>query len=515
MGGTIYIVSQEAGYIQEGGNRSQDEQANPFGIVDLDHIQALINDEAAIDKTYTFAMIPPEHITDEFSNLIVRIIDGEIIRAYINVYTPTPEYLTDYGLVPGNAYSGAINSYALEGSGIDLERSVINKLGEGLTPVKTIAFADGSAFEVIISEDCDPPDPPDHTDDNSNDDPNDSNNNNTGGGGEPDEPDNDHQDTGTTDQGNGDPDGPIDGGGGDIICIEFIDVGGCCERNICNPHPPALPEPLCSGVNAVVIDCYNTHNVADDTEASPDRSVEVDHTDCPDDDVVVIGPPQEDPPTIEELCANIENEQLSDQVFQDVVDDMEDHTNQMNELGFALDTDGDYRALPNNANGNLDYPIESDDVGFVHIHLNDYETGRFDIYGNPEERRPIRIFSPRDILSFLRLINLAIQNNRPLEDVYGAMFSSQRDYFLKFNGNPDQIASFIASIETTDIKTLNDTFGDYVLRYSNEEAFFRFIRDELNIPLDAGVELFRVRNNGDIEHKFFENEEVDEEDCND
>ena len=272
-------------------------------------------------------MVAPAHITDEFSNLIVRVIDEEIIRAYINVYTPTTGYLNEVGLAVGPLFSGTINSYSLEGSGIDLGRTTIDRLGAGLSPVKEVTIEDGDAIGITISQDCDPPDPPDHTDDNPNDDDNDDDNN-TGGGGEPDEPDNDHQDTGTTDHdpSGGDPTGPDGSGGGTSDC-DFEIYVGCCNRNVCVPHGPRLPEPLCTGSNAVVIDCSD-----DRSSNTTGETVNVDHTDCPDDDVVVIGPP------IDDDC-DTSKEELK-KVFSDIPDnDAELLAKLINDNGADMDLD--------------------------------------------------------------------------------------------------------------------------------------------------------------------------------
>ena len=500
-----YIASQEAGYIQESGNRSEGEEINPFGTVDLDRIQALINDETAIDKTYTFAMTAPEHITDEFSNLIVRVIDGEIIRAYINVYTPTPEYLANYGLIPGSAYSGEINSYSLEGSGIDLGRSVINKLGEGLTPVKAIAFSDGNVFEVTISQDCDPPDT---TDNNPPDTDPDSNTNTGGGGGEPDEPDNDHQDTGTTDHdpSGGDPTGPDGGGGGTSDC-DFEIYVGCCNRNICEPHGPRLPQPLCTGSNAVVIDC------SDDRSANTTgETVNVDHTDCPDDDVVVIGPPQEI--TIEDLCNEISDQINNDTDFQEAKSAVANSTNfnKEEETGKAQRTDGEFYDLEVNSRGTLRFNPTDEDVGFMHVHVNDWETGNFNIAGEPEVASPIRIFSPGDIRSFLLLARIARDNNQPIEGVFGYVYSSGRDYAFRYNGDTALLDNLINSLPLEEMNKLNTEYANLVRENNKEKGLLLFMRDV--IGLNSGIELFQVKNNGNVTHLFLDNNEnVDRENC--
>ena len=293
-----HISAQRAGYLPASGNRTQDEGANPFGTVDVDHIMALINDEAATDKTYTFGMVNPDGIIDEFANLIIRTIDGEIIKAYIQVYSPTPAYLETYGLAISSTFSGTMRSYFLEGSGIDLSRTQgIQHLGEGLEPVKVRVVEGGESMSVEIMIDCDPPDT-----DNDSTDPNDDDTGGTtgSGSGDPGDPNGDgHTDTGTTDTNPGGDEGGAGTDGGGAQDCDFEVYTNCCNRNICLPHGPRGPEPICTGTNTVIIDC-GSPRTAETT--GNDKSANADSISCPNEDVIVI-----DPACVNENAALSEN----------------------------------------------------------------------------------------------------------------------------------------------------------------------------------------------------------------
>ena len=285
-----HISAQRAGYLAASGNRTQDEGANPFGTVNVDHILALINDEAATDKTYTFGMNNPEGIIDEFANLIIRTIDGEIVKAYIQVYSPTPSYLEAHGLALGSGFSGTISSYFLEGSGIDLERMQgMQKLGEGLDPVKLRTVEFGESVDLQIFIDCDPPD-------TASDDDTDPNGDDTGGttgsgSGDPGDPnDGGHTDTGTTDTNPGGDEGGAGTDGGGAQDCDFEVYTNCCNRGFCDPHGPRPPAPHCTGTNAVVIDCGSDRSAT----TSGDKSTSGDSISCPNEDVIVIDPNDED-----------------------------------------------------------------------------------------------------------------------------------------------------------------------------------------------------------------------------
>ena len=454
-------------------------------------------------------MTAPEGVTEEFSNLIIRVINGEIIRAYINVYSLTPEYVASNGLVLGSDYSGVISSYSLEGSGIDLGRSTVDKLGAGLTPMKTRTIVDGLSIGITISQDCNPPDPPDHTDDDPNDDNNDSSNN-TGGGGEPDEPDNDHQDTGTTDHdpsgGGSDPTGPDGGGGGTSDC-DFEIYTNCCNRNWCDPHGPRPPQPLCSGTNAVVIDC------SDDRSANTTgETVNVDYTDCPDDDIIVINPP-----SIEELCEEI-IAQNNDPDFQEKVNQVNSDTalDMPHEVGFAQKTDGEYTdPLPVLEDKNVDFPEGGIEglIGLMHSHYNDFT----DPFG--EFFSGYKIFSDADVLILFFLVQEAYVANLPLEDAYMNVYTGDNDYTLRFNGDYQNIINYLQNTYNGIVsdregminayrKAMDENGGDL------EKGLLKYMRDTLLIPNDMGIQLFRNNDDGSVTHLVLdENGEVIETNC--
>jgi len=285
-----FISRQKVGLMSSlaNGTRSaEDSEVYHFGDIDLDHIVALVNDEQADDKTYTFGISTPEFF-DQWANLIIRVIDGEIIRAYINIYSPSPEYLEDVGLGFHQNFTGTMESFGLEDSGIDLNRSVGGKLGDGLRSLKSVSIIGGIAESITQSDECD-----NDTDDNNNDNNNNNNGNNGNGNNNDDGHDGtDHQDTTdgtqTDDGGTG---GTGDGGVSVVICIEVENIGGCCNRNVCNPHPPATPYPKCTGVNAVIIQCGDASVVnpdGDDPLGGETASTRM--SDCPNDDVIIINP---------------------------------------------------------------------------------------------------------------------------------------------------------------------------------------------------------------------------------
>ena len=69
-----HIAYQQVNFIPEMENQSVNTgNDNPFGFIDLEQIQAIINNEMEQDRTYTFSIVSYPHITDSFSNLIVRV----------------------------------------------------------------------------------------------------------------------------------------------------------------------------------------------------------------------------------------------------------------------------------------------------------------------------------------------------------------------------------------------------------------------------------------------------------
>ena len=298
-----HIAYQQANYIPSMGNQSSVNSGNdnPFGTIDLSYIQALINDENVEDKTYTFPIIPHPEITDSFSNLIVRVIGGQIIRSYVNVYTPTEAYRQEKGAVVfHDDFTGTVTSFTLEETIINSSDSFTNSFGE-LDPIQTRTYENGTATSTITSEDCPPDSDNDGIIDSADNCPNTYNpnqtdldgdgignacdtDNTTGGSGNETGDPNNNDDTGSGTSGDGSGSG-TGGGGHGTDCHEVEIAIGCCDKGFCTPHPPLFNGgSWCSGNNATTLECggINFTNNSNDP-------VSLTSTDpCPNDNIIII-----------------------------------------------------------------------------------------------------------------------------------------------------------------------------------------------------------------------------------
>ncbi|UUF16887.1 MULTISPECIES: hypothetical protein [Flavobacterium] len=126
-----------------------------------------------------------------------------------------------------------------------------------------------------------------------------------------------------------------------------------------------------------------------------------------------------------------------------------------------------------------------DMVGYVHTHLNDYDSGLVNADGEPLIRKPLRIFSPVDIGAFLQLVKNAQNNNIPIDNVYGAMVSSDGTYQLRFTGDPNQININF----DWDATSMEKDYMTYLEKGNKEVNFLRFLNDKCYIK---GIELYKI-----------------------
>jgi len=145
----------------------------------------------------------------------------------------------------------------------------------------------------------------------------------------------------------------------------------------------------------------------------------------------------------------------------------------------------------------------------MHTHLNDFLTGKIDPKtGDEELKKPIKIFSPADILKFLQIVKNSKYNGVPTHLVYGTVIASTGNYTLRFTGNPDDIIGLgSANSYRADYKKYFEE--DY--KNNKEKAFLHFLKDKIGIN---GINLYRIRDNGDIEKKIIkENGRVKTSNC--
>ena len=183
--------------------------------------------------------------------------------------------------------------------------------------------------------------------------------------------------------------------------------------------------------------------------------------------------------------------------FKAKIDYLSTKTGLQQETGFSQNVGGNYSALTTTSNGHsLRIPITNSTIGFTHTHIDNYEDG-VDENGDPLETRPIKMFSPNDIKTFLSMVNNAKNNNIPIADVYASMVSSSGNYMLKFTGDKNSINTSL------NISELNNKYRKYFNRYSSKErAFLNFVKNEIS---NAGISLFKIKSNGVIKEKKLKN----------
>ncbi|MDA9339702.1 hypothetical protein N9Q68_01890 [Polaribacter sp.] len=213
---------------------------------------------------------------------------------------------------------------------------------------------------------------------------------------------------------------------------------------------------------------------------------------------------------VDDPCRHIKL-QLQNPVYTTQADELKNNTGLSQETGYKQNKDGTQVALNNTNNGHsLVIPVNQNTVGYMHTHIDDYNAGDLDNDGVDDFRKPIKIFSPADLLKFLQIVRNTKYNGVPTHLTYGTMISSSGIYTLRFTG-------VINDIDVTSLKKAAEYEEDYKLYFSEkyksnkERAFLHFLKDHININ---GINLYRIRANGDVEKKTLkENGRVDTNDC--
>ncbi|SHM31184.1 hypothetical protein [Flavobacterium xanthum] len=196
-------------------------------------------------------------------------------------------------------------------------------------------------------------------------------------------------------------------------------------------------------------------------------------------------------PVVEDPCDQLKT-QNSNTDYLSKIQSLKKNTGLKNETGFIENKDGTFKDLINTTNDGLDIPKDANTIGFNHTHIDDYESGDYDEDGNAIINQPIKIFSPKDVMTFIILLNNANRQNISLGSIYGKVISSSNTYTLKFEG---VISDINQSIPFD--KVLDRNYQKAIKKNGLENGFLQFLQD----TGIKGVSLYKVNTDGTAEKK--------------
>ncbi|WP_166924638.1 hypothetical protein [Flavobacterium poyangense] len=180
---------------------------------------------------------------------------------------------------------------------------------------------------------------------------------------------------------------------------------------------------------------------------------------------------------------------MADPNFIAKLEELKKKTKKKHESGYSQSKNGSFTELtiaPSSGSTDaLRINTTADMIGYIHTHLDEYETGQVNMEGDLLTRKPIKMFSPADVGVFLKLVKNAQANNIPIDSVYGVMVSSDGNYQLRFTGDPTQINTNF----DWDAETLNKDYVTYMKKGNKEIYFLSFLKDKGYIN---GIELYKI-----------------------
>ena len=301
------------------------------------------------------------------------------------------------------------------------------------------------------------------------------------------------------------------GSGGSYNCRWYVTTSGPCAEGGTAIHSPGSCGAGTGVHNIVYLVCNLSSNRTSNkvnSDCPPcniitDGGIGINITKCPPgyNDVNGVCVPISLP------CISIKN-QLNNNDYKLKVEELKEKTHLKHETGYFENKEGNFLPLPLKEGGHsLDIKVGSTTKGFIHSHQNDYETGKI-VNGLLEIAKPIRMFSPADVIILLTIAKRTPSSNIPLDEVYGTMISSTGNYTLKFNGNIDNIVGIKSAEDYLEIyKSYFELYSD-----NSEIAFLLFIKNEINID---GISLYKIEDDGKITEKTInESGIIVPKDCN-
>lgn len=178
--------------------------------------------------------------------------------------------------------------------------------------------------------------------------------------------------------------------------------------------------------------------------------------------------------------------------FKSKIDELSKKTNLKKETGYMQSKNGPLTALTNLSSDSMKLPYDATTVGYMHTHLDDYDSGTVDLDGNPLINQPIKMFSPADVQSFMILLINANKNGIPLSDVYGTMISSKGNYTLRLKGGYSDLNLVL------NFKELDKKYETTMQKSNSTELGFLKFMKENGI---TGISLFKINSDGTTAQK--------------
>jgi hypothetical protein len=205
------------------------------------------------------------------------------------------------------------------------------------------------------------------------------------------------------------------------------------------------------------------------------------------------------PPNTDEAdpCDELKK-QYTNANFKSKIDELSQKTNLKLETGYLQSKNGPLTSLTNLSSDSMRLPYDANTVGYMHTHLDDYDSGTVDPDGNPLINQPIKMFSPSDIESFMVLLVNANKNGIPLSDIYGTMISSKGNYTLRFGGAYSDLNLGL------NFKALNEKYKKVMKQNTSRELGFLKFMKENGI---TGISLFKIENDGTTAQKTLDNKD--------
>ncbi|KYH07591.1 hypothetical protein A1704_02655 [Chryseobacterium cucumeris] len=216
-----------------------------------------------------------------------------------------------------------------------------------------------------------------------------------------------------------------------------------------------------------------------------------------------------DPPETEDPCTKLKAQNINAN-FKVKVDLLATKVGLKKETGYAESKSGVFTelspAVSTASSDGMTVTVTPDLKGYIHTHLNDYETGKTNENGEIEINQPIRMFSPADVNTLMTMAGMVTDDN--YSELYGAMVSSYGNYTIMFTGAPTDIKTGFDTQRWRDEYAAFRTRNPY---WSFEKLFLNFLRYNMDVQ---GVELYKIKSNGTVQKKTLNsNNNVQSNDC--
>jgi hypothetical protein len=144
-------------------------------------------------------------------------------------------------------------------------------------------------------------------------------------------------------------------------------------------------------------------------------------------------------------------------------------------------------------------PPDGTYIGSMHCHLRDKIVT---VGGLERKDRRLKIFSPKDLNTFLRHLRNAHQNNQDYKDVFSVLVTPGKTWTLRFSGDIEELLGQFHTLRGNILGPDGNNRYISLVRKNTVKGFLKFVKERM--PGIEGLNLYQIKDDGTVTRRYLD-----------